>query len=455
MFSISVKKIAYTFCPGFLHPMLARVESSPIGARLAKGVFWTMTGAITLHGLTLLAAVCVARILGKTGFGELGMIRSTIAMFGVFAGFGLGVTATKHVAECRDSDPERAGRIIALSATVAFATGGLMALALFLYAPWVATHTINAPHLANVLRIAAIALFFSALNGAQTGALSGFEAFKRLAHINALVGLLSLPMLVSGTYLAGLTGAVAAVAANAACCWLLMHIALRREAYRHGIRLAFRGCGSEWPVLWKFSLPALLATSLNIPVNWACSALLVNQPGGYSEMAILSVANQWYGMLLYVPGALRRVVLPVFSERLGQEDDVQSLRMMFLTIKVNGLLVLPVVAMASLISPFIMGLYGGEFVRGWPTLVVVLLTAGVLAIEMPVGPIIAASGKMWLSFAMNGAWALVFIATTLLLVSRGSVGVATARAIAYAMHGTWLFAIVAWLFRKHSVHWEF
>ena len=54
------------------------------------------------------------------------MIQSTVGMFGVFAGFGLGLTATKHVAEFRQSDPDRAGRIIGLSGLFAIGPGGLM-----------------------------------------------------------------------------------------------------------------------------------------------------------------------------------------------------------------------------------------------------------------------------------------------------------------------------------------
>ena len=78
---------------------LARIEASKIGYRLAMGAFWSMAGAVISRGLMLAAWVLVARMLGKTGYGELGMIQSTVGMFGVFAGFGFGLTATKHVAE--------------------------------------------------------------------------------------------------------------------------------------------------------------------------------------------------------------------------------------------------------------------------------------------------------------------------------------------------------------------
>jgi len=121
---------------------------------------------------------------------------------------------------------------------------------------------------------------------------------------------------------------------------------------------------------------------------------------------------------------------------------------MALAIKVNALFVLPLVLIVSIASPYIMSLYGEGFRSGWPTLVVVLLTTGVLAVQTPVGQIIAASGKMWLGFAMNAGWALLFIVSTLLLIDLGSLGLATARLFSYIVHATWTFGFAIWMLRK-------
>ena len=146
---MSVRSIASGYCPPVLRPALERIENSAVGLRLARGIFWSVSGTVISRGLMLVAMVLVARMLGKTAYGEFGMLQSTfLGMFGVFAGFGLGLTATKHVAEYCRSDPERAGRIITLSGLFAVVTGGLMAVGLLIWAPWLAAHTINAPHLA-------------------------------------------------------------------------------------------------------------------------------------------------------------------------------------------------------------------------------------------------------------------------------------------------------------------
>jgi len=439
MRAISLKALVYTFSPATLHPLLKRIESSAVGSRLARGVFWSMAGAVISRGLMLCASVLVVRMLGKTGYGELGMIQSTVGMFGVFADFGLGMTATKHVAEFRQSDPERTGRIIGLSGLFALLTGGLMALGLFIFAPWLASNTINAPHLASVLRIGAAILFINALNGAQTGALSGFEAFKTIARVNLFVGLISFPIMVAGAYVGGLTGAVWALAINLCFNWLLNHIALRREARRCSVPFTLNGCMSEWPVLWKFSLPAVLGGTLVGPVNWICNTMLVNRPGGYSEMGIYSAANQWFAMFMFLPGILGSVLLPILSDQMGQNNSTQFKKTVAMAIKINFIIVVPMIIAASVASPYIMSLYGEDFINGWKTLVIVLITAGLLSIQSPVGQIIAASGKMWTGLLMNFGWALVFVLTTFFIINMGAFGLATSRAIAYVFHAIWTF----------------
>jgi len=82
--------------------------------------------------IVLMLAI-LARTLGKAGFGELAILQSTVGMFSVFAGFGLGLTSTKYIAELRWSDPQRAARISAVSLLVGLCTGAVTALIMFLF----------------------------------------------------------------------------------------------------------------------------------------------------------------------------------------------------------------------------------------------------------------------------------------------------------------------------------
>ena len=208
--------------------------------------------------------------------------------------------------------------------------------------------------------------------------------------------------------------------------WALNHLALRREAAAAGIPLRFLRWPRELNVLWRFSVPAMLGGALVGPVNWACSALLVNRPNGYGEMGVFNAANQWYMAIMFLPGVFGQILLPVPSERYGADDHSRSAKVVKLAIGAIALTVMPFVIGLSLLSPFVMGLYGAGFREGWPTLVVVVVTAGLLAIQTPLGPVIDASGRMWTRFVMNLGWAAASLVLTARLISLGSVGVAAA-----------------------------
>lgn len=445
---MSIKAIVFSICPSGLRHYALQIENSPLGYRLATGVFWSLAGTVISRGLVVVSSIIAARILGKEGFGELGIIQSTIGMFGVFAGFCLGLTATKYVAEFRVRDPQKAGRIIALSNVVAITSGGLIALVLVFAASWLAAHTLAAPHLKGLLQIGALLLLLSAICGTQTGALSGFEAFKTIAKVNFWSGIASFLFIVIGVIYAGLKGVLWGQIAGMFVILILNHIAIKEETSRAGVPLALSGCRQELPILWNYSFPALMGGIMVGPVTWACNAILVNQPNGYAEMGVFNAANQWFNALMFLPAVLFQAALPVLSERLGCNDKVKSSKILMASIKINAAVILPMVLAGCIFSHFIMSLYGDGFRNGWPTLVLVLLTAGLLSIQSPVGAIIQASGKMWMGAAMNFGWGLAFLIATLLLIGYGSLGLAAARATAYFIHAVWTFAFAFHIVRS-------
>jgi O-antigen/teichoic acid export membrane protein len=414
--------------------------------RFAKGAFWSLAGTIISRGLNLLSSIIVARFLGKVGFGELGMLQSTVGMFGVFAGLGLGMTATKYVAEFREKDKSKTGRIIALSSQVAFITGGLTTLVLLIIAPWLATKTLSASHLANPLRIAVGLLFFGAINGAQTGALAGFEAFKTIAQINLIAGLISFPIVVVGVKLGGLNGVVWGLVISMVFNYLLNHFAIKRECEKNGIIVDYQNSRQEVSVLWKFSVPAFLSSAMVGPVTWLCNTMLVNQPNGYAEMGIFNAANQWRNALLYIPGVLTMPAITLMSNAIGLNQVSITQKVYIKTTLLNGIILLPAVILLSLWSPQIMSAYGSGFSSGWSVMILMLVVTLLLGIMNPTGNLITATGKMWLGFLMNSGWAIVLILSTYYLVHLGAKGLALAYLIAYGVHTSWTFGYAYYYF---------
>ncbi len=453
MTDITVRNLLYWICPQSLRKYWDGVQASSISSRMVHGAFWALGGAVISRVPMLLAFICVARILGRNVYGEFGVIRNTLNMFLVFAGFGLGLTATKYVAEYRCSDPNRTGRILALSGVFAAGSGALVAMGMYIFSPWLASHTINAPHLAGELRLGAVVLFLSALNGAQTGALAGFEAFKTIAKINIIVGLASFPTLVCGSYWSGLHGAILALCANMSFSWLLNHLALRRVAACYMVPFTTRGCFAEWSVLWKFSLPAALSGIMVSPIFWVCNAILVNQPGGYGQMGIYDAASQWQAIILFIPGVVGQIVLPILSNLNGLAEQKKSLKIIYYNLMVNGgiscVIALPLVAF----SPFIMRSYGAGFEQGTSTLVILSVCTVFISLNNVIGQSIASKSRMWSGLLLNSLWAATLLLSSFFLMRSGygATGLALANLIAYLLHTIFVSVYAYKLFRGQRV----
>ena len=408
--------------PRALDGLWVRLEHSPVGERLLRGAFWSVMGTLVARALGLAAAILAARIIGKVVYGELGIIQGTVGMLGTLAGFGMSTTASKFVAELRKKDPVRAGRIIAISSLTSWSISLMLAALLVVLSPWLCGHTLAAPQLTGYVRLSAPLLVLGGINGAQVGVLLGFEAFKNIARVNCLTGLLNFPLVVGGAFFFGLPGVICGMVLGQALGCLLNLRALQHEARQHGVTISYSSCVTELPVLWQFSIPSVLSELMISAVGWSTATMLVRQANGYSEMGAFSAANQWFNAAFWLPMMIGGVALPILSERLGAKDNHNSAKLLWLSVKINAVVVVPIVACGCLASPYIMASYGKGFRTAWPTLIAVLLTAGILSLEFPLGQYLSASGRMWLGFTSNVGWGLVFIGASAALLKWGSSG---------------------------------
>jgi O-antigen/teichoic acid export membrane protein len=434
--------------PPVVRVRFEQLQQSPVGRRLATGAFWSTVGEVGPRMLTMVASFVMARALGRVSFGELGIIQSTIGMFATLSGFGLGMTATKYVAQFKSTQPERAGKVIGVASIVSLITGGALMLVMILIGPWLASATLASAHLGPRLQMASLLLLLGAISGAQTGALTGFEAFRRLAAINVWTAVATFPLMIGGTLLWGLDGAIwGLIASRGVNCVLAQH-ALYAEARLARVPITHTHLSGEWNVLGTYSAPAVLSGLLVMVVYWVSNALLVNTPGGYAQMGLFNAANQWFNVLILLPTLLGQAAFPVLSEGFGSGAASRAGKVMKFAMGVNAAAIVPVAAIGSLASPLIMAAYGPQFRDAWPILIIVLATAVLFGVQTPIGHVIAASGRMWLGSAMNFAWGAVFIVLTWALLGRGAFGLALARLLAYVAHSTWTFAFALILVRQ-------
>jgi O-antigen/teichoic acid export membrane protein len=413
-----------------------RQELMPAGslrARFTLGLFWSFAGAVISRGFTLGASIVCARFLGKTGFGELGMIQSTVGTFGIFAGLGLGLTATKYVAELREQDPVRVGRILALSAVAALISGIIMTTFLVVMAPVLARNVFAAPNLAGPLAIGAGLVFFGALNGAQTGALAGFEAFQTIARVNVFAGFTSFPLIVFGVWRWGIRGAIWGTVAAMAINWALNNRALRREGVRSGISYEFAGFYKEWRVLHRFTLPAFLASIVVGPAMWICNTLLVHQPEGYAQLGLYTAADRWRLLILFVPTSVFGMVVPVLSNLYGSGDLLGFKRVFRANVLLNSGLALALALIVIVLAPRIMSVFGKTFHSGWPILAILAFSALPEALNTVLGHPLIVADAMWWRCGFDLLLAALLVGSAFVFIPRwGAVGLASAYFLAFS-----------------------
>ncbi len=400
-------------------------------SRFKEAAFWGVMGAIISRALNMAAWVICARLLGRSDFGQLTMVQSTAGVFGVLAGMGLGLTATRYIAEFRTSNPARAGRILGLSQLVAIVAGLSISAVMVALAPFLASTTLAEPALRLPLIVGSGLVLFGALNGFQTGALAGVEAFRTIAKVNFWAGLLSFPCIFLGAWLGRVPGAVAGLVLALAVNWLLNQAALRRECQRAGVPLTFSGCFAEWPILLHFSLPALLASAIVSPVMWLCNTWLVRQPGGFGELGLYGAADRWRLAILFVPASVASPVLSMLANLRGAGSDASYRKVFRTNLALTAGLVTALSITVALCAPLVMRLFGPAYRDGWKVLVVLSFSAVFEALNTFLGqPLVTHS--MWRRFGFDAVLAFTLLTTAWYCIPRWrGLGLAVAYAAAF------------------------
>lgn len=423
-----------------------RLSKSPLAQRFLNGAAWSVLGAVGSSGIALIMWVFVARFLGKETYGQFVVVQSTLGMVGVFAGFGIGAAATRYAAELKLRDTARLGHILTLAERSVLVFGLLASSLLLLSSGWIASHVLNEPDLAMPLSIASVAVFFMALDGYQKSVLIGVESMRAFATGTLSGVIVGLPVMLTATSMYGLQGASVALVANALLQASISRYQITQELRKLSIMRNTEGCMSEWPILWRFSLPALLSGALVGPIHWAAQALLANTPSGYTELATLGVAMQWFNLVMFVPNTVGRVVLPILTDHVANQNQHQSRKLLQYAIGINALIAVPLAIIIAISSPYIMSLYGKSFGDDYAPLIIAVITATLVGIQIPVGNLVAALSRMWLGVVMNCGWAIVYLGLAFFLAPRGATGILTALCIGYFAHASWTF----WFAHSHT-----
>jgi O-antigen/teichoic acid export membrane protein len=420
--------------------------------RLINGTTFNLIAVAFNQGSTLIANISIARILLDQGFGKFAMVQGTLLTLSSLSQIATGYTASKYISEFRTSDPQKAGRIVAVCEIVSAVSAGLGMSVFIIIAPWLANSVLKDPTLTTALMVGAGYIFFSAINGYQTGALSGLEAYKSMAKAGLVSGIGAVAAIYLGAFWGGVNGAIIGLSLSSFIRWYVHKVWLRIEVKLNNIVPVYSGSfRQEKSLVLSFAFPAILAGYFSQPLIWLGSYFLMRQPEGSQEMAYYSAAFNIRTLLLFMPFTVNGVISSILNHLRGCGNE----KIYALLFKYNAVFVLVSTSALALLlatfSDFVLRLFGKNFTEG-KTVLLILLASGVL--EASAGSLyhrIQNAGKLWLSFvSLNLPLSPMFVIVAYFLVPRqGAIGLGIANIIMTSFT-LFIVAILAYHISRHE-----
>jgi O-antigen/teichoic acid export membrane protein len=427
--------------------------------RFLHGAFWSLAGAAVARGMTLAASIVAARLLGTTGFGELSMIQSTQGFFGILAGAGLGLAATKYVAELVALDRDRAGKCVRMALMIALAASLVAAVAMCFCSSWAAAAVLQRPDLALALQIGTGLIVFGAVNGVQTGAVAGLGDFRTVAFLGIVRGAVQSTAMILGIAAGGLLGGIIALVASEGLAVLANQWALSKALPACRLNsLAAAGWSGGWrefKLLWRFSLFAVLASLATTLAFWFSNLVLATQPDGYAALGVFNAAERWRQLLLFLPASVSPLILSMLSHLHGKNDFAGRRHLLGLNLWLSLITVLiPAVALMCF-APLAMSVFGAEFEQGSLTLILLAASAITVVLNTLLGQILVSKGAIGWRFGMDLLLAGVLaLGSWLLIPAQHDAGLALANLLAYSVAAASLVAPVVWSLKKPDARME-
>ncbi len=419
--------------------LISLYKNSELARRIINGSFWNIIGAVSSKSLILAASIMVAQLLGKVAYGEYSIIRTTIFMFIALASMGVGATSTKYIAQYRNSDLQKAQNIYIVTTIFSSIFGLFIAIIIVLLSDYIATEQLGAPNLSEPIKWGAILLWFCSVNGSQSGALSGFENFKSIAINSFISGVIEFISIIVGTLYFGIIGAIIGSAIGYSVLTILNHKSIKNHFTNKTISGWRNLKKDDFKIIWNFGFPAALCNLLVIFALWYSRTYLVRY-GGFGDIAIYNAADQVKSFILFIPGTLSAIILPILSnlEALGNKDSYTKIFNINVAINVGIASALAIII--SLFAHQILGLWGKEFVEPIP-LIILSVSTIFSAFATVVGQAIASLGKMWIGLLCNLIWGCIVVIVSITLVNKGlgATGLAFAILISYMIHGLYQY----------------
>jgi antigen flippase len=422
-------------------PRPARPRRHTYGQILRSSFLIGSSSALTVV-TGLVRSKAIALLLGPAGFGLMGLYTSIVQLAQSVAGMGVNASGVREIAVAAGTgDEARIARTAAVVRRTSLVLGAAGAIALALLATPISVVTFGDGARAAAVALLSLAVLFGVVNGGQGALIQGLRRIPDLARMNALSGLAGAVATILLVVIFREAGVVPAVLATAllslGCSWWYS-----RSLAAGAPALAAAEVRREAAGLLKLGFAFMASGILMTGAAYAVRILIVRQIGlqaaGLYQSA-WTIGGMYVGFILQAMGA-------DFYPRLtaSMADRGEANRLVNEQAHVSLLLAGPGVIATLVLAPLVLQvLYSSAFGEAVEILRWICLGAALQVVTWPLGFIVVAEGKQVTFFAVELAYALVYVVLAAILVQVAGVnGAGMAFFGSYVFHGVLLYPIV-------------
>jgi len=362
-------------------------------------IFWGSLAGIFSQGLNFITNVFLARTLGK-GFGELVLYTSTNTMFQTFSLLGLNIIASVLVAENLNLNRIRLGQIIPnLYFIVSFLTIIISIIALMINEMTLFSFKFWTIHSNMFLIFIIIWLIFSSLDVLQISILAGLGAFRDLAKVTLIKGILSIILILTFVRFFGLEGAIVGYGLSFTVSFILNLHFLNNNRKKYGIIFNYNLDFKIIQRIFISSLPIFLASFALVPSQWGVNYILFNKVNGSLALTVFGIANQWMALIQFFPLQISKVVLPFLTK---QKDNIYDYKRTERTGLIISILIgIVLIALSFIFESQIIKIYKINYSVMKTPFRIMVLAALFSILNLYLGQNLIANGRSWLRMILD------------------------------------------------------
>lgn len=201
------------------------------------------------------------------------------------------------------------------------------------------------------------------------------------------------------------------------------------------------------PEFRRFVIPATISASLVPVAHWAANLIAIGKAGKFQDVAVLTVAMQFFNVVIFIPTVLNKIILPHTIRAYSAGQTIVETRRHTLKLSATFFAISALApALAWLASEHIQAIYHFQDTRSISVILTFCAAASFACAGIPISNYVVSHEKMLFGLLTNVFWTCCYLLLSWLLPV-GALAVGVALFIAYLL--TLLLAATP-LFAKHS-----